>query len=55
MEFLQDLIAAIGAVLNSIPQGLLAMSLGFASFPTAFGYIIGAIGIYLTNNLPHKH
>lgn len=51
MEFIHDLIAAIGAVLNSIPQGLLAMSLGFAAFPTAFGYIVGSLGIYLTSSV----
>ena len=35
MEFLQDILAAIGVVLNGIPQGLLALSMGFASVPTA--------------------
>ena len=44
MEFLQDLLAAIGVVLNGIPQGLLAMSLGFASVPTALGFLVGAAG-----------
>ena len=29
MEFLQDILAAIGVVLNGIPQGLLALSMGF--------------------------
>lgn len=43
MEFLQDLLAAIGVVLNGIPQGLLAISFGFASVPTALGFIIGAV------------
>ena len=27
MEFLQDILAAIGVVLNGIPQGLLALSM----------------------------
>ena len=44
MEYLQDLLAAIGVVLNGIPQGLLAMSFGFASVPTALGFIVGAVG-----------
>ena len=44
MEFIQDLLAAIGVVLNGIPQGLLAMSLGFASVPTALGFLVGAVG-----------
>lgn len=43
MEILQDVLAAIGVVLNGIPQGLLAMAYGFASVPTAMGFIIGAI------------
>lgn len=43
MEFIQDLLAAIGVVLNGIPQGLLAISFGFASVPTALGFIIGAV------------
>ena len=38
MEFLQDILAAIGVVLNGIPQGLLALSMGFASVPTALGF-----------------
>lgn len=43
MEFLQDILAAIGVVLNGIPQGLLALAYGFASVPTALGFAIGAI------------
>ena len=35
MEFLQDILAAIGVVLNGIPQGLLALSMGFASYRQA--------------------
>ncbi|WP_040213512.1 guanine permease [Clostridium polynesiense] len=46
MEFFQDLLAAIGVVLNGIPQGLLAISMGFASVPTALGFIIGAIACF---------
>lgn len=43
MEILQDILAAVGVVLNGIPQGLLAISYGFASVPTAMGFIVGAI------------
>ena len=39
----QDILAAIGVVLNGIPQGLLALAYGFASVPTAMGFIVGAI------------
>ncbi len=41
---LQDLLAALGVVLNGIPQGLLALSFGFAALPTAFAFIVGIIG-----------
>ncbi|MDI9496865.1 MAG: NCS2 family permease, partial [Bacillota bacterium] len=40
---LQDLLAALAVVLNGIPQGLLALSVGFASVPTSLGFIIGAV------------
>lgn len=43
VEILQDILAAIGVVLNGIPQGLLALAYGFASVPTALGFAIGAI------------
>ena len=41
---IQDLLAAIGVVINGLPQGLLALTFGFASVPTAAGFIAGAIG-----------
>ena len=34
LEVIQDILAAIGVVLNGIPQGLLALTYGFASVPT---------------------
>ena len=34
MHWLTDLMAAMGVVLNGIPQGIMAMGLGFAVFPT---------------------
>ena len=40
---INDILAALGVVLNGIPQALLAASYGFASVPTAFGFIIGAL------------
>lgn len=46
---LQDILAAIGVVINGLPQGLLALSFGFASIPTAMAFIIGAIGCGLLN------
>ena len=41
---IQDLLAALGVVINALPGGLYAMTFGFASVPTAAGFIIGAIG-----------
>lgn len=41
---IQDILAAIGVVINGLPQGLLALTFGFASFPTALAFIVGALG-----------
>jgi AGZA family xanthine/uracil permease-like MFS transporter len=41
---IQDILAAIGVVINGLPQGLLALTFGFASVPTAIGFAIGAVG-----------
>ena len=43
MEYLQDLLAAIGVVINGVPQGILALSLEFAAFPTAVAFGFSAI------------
>lgn len=40
----QDILAAIGVVINGLPQGLLALTFGFASVPTAIAFVIGAAG-----------
>ena len=40
----QDLLVALGVVVNAIPGGLYALTFGFAAVPTAIGFIIGAIG-----------
>lgn len=42
MHWLADLLAAIGVVLNGIPQGIMAMSLGFAVFPTTFSFVFAS-------------
>lgn len=41
---LEDLLAALGVIINGLPQGLLALTFGFASVPTAAGFIAGVIG-----------
>ncbi len=51
MDILKDLLAALGVILNGLPQGLLALSFGFASVPTAFAFIVGAIGCLLFNSV----
>lgn len=47
-ELLQDILAIISVVLNGLPQGLLALSFGFASIPTAFAFFVGAFGSAVT-------
>ncbi|GAA4714380.1 solute carrier family 23 protein [Brevibacillus fulvus] len=47
----KDWVAAFGVVLNGLPQGLLALSLGFASVPTALAFLIGAVGNALTGSV----
>lgn len=42
MHWVADLLAAIGVVLNGIPQGIMAMSLGFAVFPTMFSFVFAS-------------
>lgn len=43
--------AALGVILNGLPQGLLAMSLGYATVPSSLGFFIGAICCYGFNSL----
>lgn len=41
---IQDLLAALGVIINGLPQGLVALTFGFGSVPTAAGFIAGAVG-----------
>lgn len=50
-SILTDIMAVIGVVLNGLPQGLLALSLGFASIPTALAFFVGAAGNAITQNV----
>jgi len=50
-SFITDALAVIGVVLNGLPQGLLALSLGFASIPTAMAFFVGAFGNAVTQNV----
>jgi len=47
----QDLLAALAVVINGIPQGLIALSFGFAAFPTAIAFVIGAAGSLAFNSV----
>lgn len=51
MEFFQDILAAIGVVINGIPQGILALSFGFAAFPTGLGFAFAAIANAITGSV----
>lgn len=41
----EDFLAAIAVVVNGLPQGLLALSFGFAAFPTALAFLAGIVGM----------
>ena len=41
---LESILTAVAVVINGIPQGILALSFGFAAFPTAIAFVIGIIG-----------
>lgn len=45
--FFQNILAAIAVVVNGLPQGLLALTFGFATFPTALAFILGILGMLL--------
>lgn len=44
MEYIQDILAALGVVLDAITAAIFAMSFGFQMVPTAFAYVVGAGG-----------
>lgn len=51
MHWFADLIAAIGVVLNGIPQGIMALSLGFAVFPTTFSFLLVSAINFIFNSV----
>ena len=44
---LQNILGALGGAMDGISETILAMSFGFAAFPTALGYFVGAAGMLL--------
>lgn len=51
LEFIQNLLAALATVLNGVVQGLLGLSLGFASVPTGLAFIVGAAACGITGSV----
>ncbi len=45
MDILKDILAAIAVVLNGLPQAMLALTFGFAAFPTALAFLAGSVGM----------
>ena len=41
---MESILTAIAVVINGVPQGILALSFGFAAFPTAIAFVIGILG-----------
>lgn len=52
MDIIKDILAALSVVLNGLPQGLLAMTFGFASVPTALAFVVGAGGNAIMGSVP---
>lgn len=48
---LTDVLTALAVVLNGIPQGLLALTYGFAALPTAIAFVIGMGGALAFNSV----
>ncbi|MDD7306747.1 MAG: NCS2 family permease [Peptoniphilaceae bacterium] len=44
---LNDIFAALGVVINGIPQAILALAVGFEAFPTSLGFLVGVIACLL--------
>jgi AGZA family xanthine/uracil permease-like MFS transporter len=44
-------LAALAVVVNGIPQGLIALSFGFAAFPTSVAFLVGAVGSFAFNSV----
>lgn len=44
MDVWKDGLAIFSVILNGLPQGLLALSFGFATVPTALAFVVGGVG-----------
>lgn len=50
-QFIENLLAVIATILNGIPQGLLSLSIGFASVPTGLAFLVGAAACGITGSV----
>lgn len=48
---LTDLLTALAVVINGIPQGILALSFGFAALPTSLAFLVGIAGSLAFNSV----
>lgn len=48
---MQNILTALAVVVNGIPQGLLALTYGFAAFPTAIAFLVGIAGSLTFNSV----
>jgi AGZA family xanthine/uracil permease-like MFS transporter len=48
---LTDLLTALAVVINGIPQGILALSFGFAALPTSIAFLVGVAGSLAFNSV----
>jgi len=50
-SLMTDFLTSFAVVINGIPQGLLALSFGFAAFPTSIAFLVGAAGSLAFNSV----
>jgi AGZA family xanthine/uracil permease-like MFS transporter len=48
---LTDFLTALAVVINGIPQGILALSFGFAALPTSIAFLVGVAGSLAFNSV----
>lgn len=50
-DIFTDVMTALAVVVNGIPQGILALSFGFAALPTSLAFLVGIIGSLSFNSV----
>jgi len=51
MDLWKDVLAVFSVILNGLPQGILALSFGFATVPTALAFVVGGMGNALVGSV----